>query len=79
MSLIGSSSFGFAQNTIHEFQNTVLNSSGIVFDTCHKNKSCESWKVSDNNIASQKGEVILLKSCKSYRAWATILHKAGLL
>ena len=26
MSLIGSSSFGFAQNTIHDFQNTVLNS-----------------------------------------------------
>ena len=26
MSLIGSSSFGFAQNTMHDFQNTVLNS-----------------------------------------------------
>ena len=26
MSLIGSTSFGFAQNTIHDFQNTVLNS-----------------------------------------------------
>ena len=26
MSLIGSKSFGFAQNTIHDFQNTVLNS-----------------------------------------------------
>ena len=26
MSLIGSSSFGFAQNRIHDFQNTVLNS-----------------------------------------------------
>ena len=26
MSLIGSNSFGFAQNTIHDFQNTVLNS-----------------------------------------------------
>ena len=25
MSLIGSTSFGFAQNTIHDFQNTVLN------------------------------------------------------
>ena len=25
MSLIGSTSFGFAQNTIHGFQNTVLN------------------------------------------------------
>ena len=36
MSLIGSTSFGFAQNTIHNFQNTVLNS-GIVFDKRHKN------------------------------------------
>ena len=26
MSLIGSTSFGFAQYTIHDFQNTVLNS-----------------------------------------------------
>ena len=26
MSLIGSTSFGFAQNTMHNFQNTVLNS-----------------------------------------------------
>ena len=26
MSLIGSTSFGFAQNTMHDFQNTVLNS-----------------------------------------------------
>ena len=26
MGLIGSTSFGFAQNTIHDFQNTVLNS-----------------------------------------------------
>ena len=26
MSLTGSTSFGFAQNTIHDFQNTVLNS-----------------------------------------------------
>ena len=26
MSLIGSTSFGFAQNTIHDFQNTVYNS-----------------------------------------------------
>ena len=26
MSLIGSTSFGFAQNAIHDFQNTVLNS-----------------------------------------------------
>ena len=26
MSLIGSTSFGFAQNTMHYFQNTVLNS-----------------------------------------------------
>ena len=26
MSLIGSNSFGFAQNTIHGFQNTLLNS-----------------------------------------------------
>ena len=26
MSLIGSTSFGFAQNTIHDFQNTLLNS-----------------------------------------------------
>ena len=26
-SLIGSTSFGFAQNTIHDFQNTVINSS----------------------------------------------------
>ena len=26
MSLIGSTSFGFAQNTKHDFQNTVLNS-----------------------------------------------------
>ena len=26
MSLIGSSYFGFAQNTIHDFQNTILNS-----------------------------------------------------
>ena len=26
MSLIGSTSFGFAQNTIYDFQNTVLNS-----------------------------------------------------
>ena len=36
ISLIGCTSFGFAQNTIHDFQNTVLNSlsSGIVFDKC---------------------------------------------
>ena len=26
MSLIGSSSFGFAENRIHDFENTVLNS-----------------------------------------------------
>ena len=26
MNLIGSTSFGFAQNTMHDFQNTVLNS-----------------------------------------------------
>ena len=26
LSLIGSTSFGFAQNTMHDFQNTVLNS-----------------------------------------------------
>ena len=26
MSLIGSTSFGFSQNTIHDFQNTILNS-----------------------------------------------------
>ena len=26
MSLIGSTSYGFAQNTMHDFQNTVLNS-----------------------------------------------------
>ena len=26
MSLIGSTSFGFAQNTMHDFQNTVFNS-----------------------------------------------------
>ena len=26
MSLIGSTFFGFAKNTIHDFQNTVLNS-----------------------------------------------------
>ena len=26
MSLIGSSSFSFAQNTVHDFQNTVVNS-----------------------------------------------------
>ena len=26
MSFIGSASFGFAQNTMHDFQNTVLNS-----------------------------------------------------
>ena len=26
LSLIGCTSFGFAQNTIHDFQNTVLNS-----------------------------------------------------
>ena len=26
MGLIGSTSFGFAQNTLHDFQNTVLNS-----------------------------------------------------
>ena len=26
ISLIGSASFGFTQNTIHDFQNTVLNS-----------------------------------------------------
>ena len=26
MSLIGSTSFGFAQNTMHDFKNTVLNS-----------------------------------------------------
>ena len=25
MSLLGSNSFGFAQNTIHDFQNTLLN------------------------------------------------------
>ena len=33
MGLIGSAFFGFAQNTIHGFQNTLLNS---VFDKCHK-------------------------------------------
>ena len=38
MSLIGSTSFGFAQNTIYDFQSTVLKTqSGIVFDKCHKN------------------------------------------
>ena len=26
MSLIGSTSFGYAQNTMHDFQNTILNS-----------------------------------------------------
>ena len=31
MSLLGSTSFGFAQNTIHDFQNTVLNSSWPCF------------------------------------------------
>ena len=31
--LIGSTSFGFAQNTIHDFQNH----SGIVFDKYHEN------------------------------------------
>ena len=37
MSLIGSTSFGFAQNTMHDFQNTVLKTqSGIVFDKCNK-------------------------------------------
>ena len=39
MSLIGSTSFGFAQNTIHVFQNTVLNSFGSVYGKCHKNNS----------------------------------------
>ena len=37
MSSIGSTSFGFPQHTIHDFQNTVLNYGGIVFDKCHKN------------------------------------------
>ena len=37
MSVIGSTSFGFAQNTIHDFQHTVLTHSGIVFDKSHKN------------------------------------------
>ena len=32
MSLIGSSSFGFAQNTMHHFQNTI-------FHKCHKNRT----------------------------------------
>ena len=32
MSLTGSTSFGFAQNTQDDFQNTALNS----FDKCHK-------------------------------------------
>ena len=37
MILTGSNFFGFAENTTHDFQNTVLNSfSGIVFDICHK-------------------------------------------
>ena len=40
MSLTGSSSFRFAQNTIHDFQNTYRTHSGIVFDKCHnKNAS----------------------------------------
>ena len=33
MSLVGSTYFGFAQNTVYYFQNTVLNS---VFDKCNK-------------------------------------------
>ena len=33
MSLIGSISLGFAQNMIHDFQNTVLK-----FDKCHKKR-----------------------------------------
>ena len=37
MSLIESTAFGFAQNTIHDFQNTVLNSKWHVLDKCHKN------------------------------------------
>ena len=37
MNLIGSTSFRFAQNTIHDFQNTSRTHSGIVFDKCQKN------------------------------------------
>ena len=39
MSLIGSTSFGFTQNMMHDFKNTVLTRSGIVFDKCHKKAS----------------------------------------
>ena len=40
MSLTGCISFGFAQNTIHDFQNTVMNSLSLdklSLDKCHKN------------------------------------------
>ena len=37
LSLIGSTSFGFAQNTIHDFQKIPYGThSDIVFDKCHK-------------------------------------------
>ena len=39
MSLIGSTFFGFAQNTIHDFQNTVSNSLSSTNAT--KNKACQ--------------------------------------
>ena len=35
MSFIGSTSFSFAQNTIHNFRNTHGTHSGIVCDKCH--------------------------------------------
>ena len=36
LGLIGSTSFGFAQNTLHDFRNIILNYSGIAFDKFHK-------------------------------------------
>ena len=46
--LIGSTSFGFAQNTIHGLQNTCNGTrNGIVLDKCHKNgRDTESAHVS---------------------------------
>ena len=44
--LIGSTNFGFAQNILHDIQNTVLNSqSGIVFYKCHRKREQISLKL----------------------------------
>ena len=41
MSFIGSTSFGFAQNTIHDFQNTILNLVDV--SSTNATKMRENW------------------------------------